>query len=369
MSISLDCYEYIIGLSRTDCECYDELDSTTSHSGLYMDELEPLSRISQALNCDTGKDLWPYMERARERSIRQFMGDASAMLMQNYKLRREPFIGSIGRAVKKNILQQVTGHYYGVRLFCADVVGGTLKITNIGGIFNTTGALTIKVYNNLNEHIGDYPINVTAGQHVRNTVSIELPLHNNYVENLEYFFLYQYAGNNAYDNDLKCNCGKFKPYFNKKQPYFGTKTEKQYGWANFAMVGGYSSSSISDLSDVSYTASNLMYGLTLDAEFRCNVNESLCKDSMDYDANPLAAAIAFAILYKSGEILLYDILRSTTINRATLVDDDNTKEDIALFGRKYTEMMRYIVDNVNLNLTDCFDCKDFIEMAKGSILG
>jgi len=367
MSVPLTCFDNIIGLSRTECECYPEVSSTASLSNIYLDELEPLSKISDNLDCDKGKDLWLYLDRARDTAITTFLADANAMLLKYYRVKRQPYIGSIGRATKKSLLTLTSGNYYGVRLHLADVVSGEFKVTNIGGVFGSTGAINILVYNNLNEHIGTYPINVTAGQHSRNTVDITLPTHNAYVDNLEYFFIYQLGSITPYNNDIKCNCGKFKPYFDTNRPYFYTQTDG-YGWANYAMVGGFASSDISDLSELSATTNNLMYGLTLDVEFRCRVNEVFCRDSMDFVANPLALAIAFAIRYKAGEILLHDILRSTKINRATLVDADQAKEDINFFSQRYTDMLTYIIDSINIKGNDCFECKDIVDMTKRGIL-
>jgi len=49
-----DCYEYIIGLSRTKGSCFDpktgfEIDYNTSYSGLYLDEILPLRMYGMLL--------------------------------------------------------------------------------------------------------------------------------------------------------------------------------------------------------------------------------------------------------------------------------------------------------------------------------
>jgi len=50
-----DCYNYIIGLSRTNCECFDiPADASESMSGLYLDELESLNIINAISECAKG---------------------------------------------------------------------------------------------------------------------------------------------------------------------------------------------------------------------------------------------------------------------------------------------------------------------------
>jgi len=368
MSIFLtDCYDNIIGLSRTECECYDDpAPYNQSQSGIFLDELEPLKKINGLLNCETGLDLWEMMRRARTEAVLQFVGDANAMLLKYNRLKRQPFYGAVGRVkYTKNQICTV-GKYYGVRLFCADVVSGEAEIKKIGGLFAQTGTLDISVYNNLNELVDTVTIATTAGQHTLTNVNIKLPLHSKYVDNLEYFFVYQYAGNAPKNNDLTCGCGGDKFYFNTNKPMFKTQTKQTSGWKQWFMVGAYSGDA-ADFSDVSATSTANMYGLTLELNITCKVGETWCKDYLDFAANPLAIAIAFAIRYKAGEILIDQIMRSPNINRMTLMDAEQNQKDKDMFVAKYNEMMVYLTDNVDVTTTDCFSCKDIVSAVKAGI--
>lgn len=364
---AIDCFQNIIGLSRTECDCFPDVDSTTSQSGLYIDEFVPLTRLSSLLNCAIGDDLWEMLDRLRDRAITAFMADANAMMLQYYKQRRQPFIGAIGRAKRKNVVSGMTiGRRYGLRMYCANIVGGECTVSKIGGIFDSTGTLTIDIYNNLNDLIDTVVIDIEAGKHKLTDVDITLPMHSKYIENLEYFFVYTYSGINPYDNDIKCDCGSFKPYYNTNYPKFGMRSEVAYEWNKYAMVGGYSGGD--DFMNATTTAPNRLYGLTLDVSFKCNTSEVLCKDYLDFDTNPLANAMAYAVLYKSCELAHHQFLNSTNINRELLTNTDQDTETMKMYATKYSEILVYIVQNINHKVNDCFDCRSFIDIAKSGIL-
>ena len=83
-----DCYQYIVGLSRTNCECYDiPSDASESLSGLYIDELDSLSVISSIKDCENNNDVFNMMENARQIAVTTFQADTNALMMKHFKLR------------------------------------------------------------------------------------------------------------------------------------------------------------------------------------------------------------------------------------------------------------------------------------------
>lgn len=371
MSLSVpECYESIVGLTRTDCECYENLPdyAADSLSGLYIDELIGLSFIQSLTNCDNGNDLFLNIEKARDNAITTFQADTNALLLQNFKVRRNPFYGGIGRAVSNNNVSLNTGEYLGVRMYCDNVKSGVLYIKSIGALFQDTGAIALTIYNNLGETIGTYALSTSANLHTQTTVDLELPLHSDYIDHLEYFFVYQYDGLiRPKVNDIKCSCGRFKPVFDCNNPYFRTKHETTYGWADWLMVGGVKSASLPDFTDMSCGCNNYMYGLTFQVELRCKISEVLCLDQLDFEGNPLAAAIAIAIQNKSGEVLGNWFLQSGNLNRWTLINAEQLALDVARFQKTYNDMIQYIVASADITQNDCLACKDVYEMAKRGI--
>lgn len=370
MSVSIpECYNSIIGLTRTDCECYGVIpdDAADSLSGLYIDELVGLSFIQSMTDCDNGNDLFQNMVKARDNAITSFQADTNALLLENFKMKRNPFKGGIGRAVSNNNVSLTTGNYLGVRMYCDNVKSGVLYIKSIGTLFKGVGVIDLMIYNNLGKLIGTYPLNTDTTLHVQNSVDIELPLHSDYNDHLEYFFIYQLGAIEPKINDLKCSCGSFKPVFNCKQPYYKYKHETVYGWADWLMAGGINSATLPDFTDCGCSTNNYMYGLTFNVELRCKIGEVLCQEQLDFEGNPLAAAMAIAIQNKTGEWLGNWILRSGNLNRFTLLNTEQLIDDVAKFKATYEQMIKYIVESADITQNDCLACKDVYEMAKRGI--
>lgn len=369
MSITVpDCYESIVGLSRTNCECYTVPDDAAdSLSGLYIDELIGLSFIQSMTDCDNGNDLFANIEKARDNAITSFQADTNALLLQSFKMRRNPFYGGIGR-VSTVTTSLTVGNYLGVRMYCNNVKSGVLYIKQIGTLFAQTDAINLLVYNNLGDLVDTLPLNTTANVHTQNVVDLELPLHSDYTDHLEYFFIYQYDGQPVPKvNDIKCACGSFKPVFDCNKPYFNTKHDTVYGWADWLMVGGINTATLPDFTDCGCSTNNLMYGLTFQVELKCKIGDVLCQDSLDFVGNPLAAAMAIAIQNKAGEILGNWVLQSGNLNRFTLINTDQLITDVANYKATYNQMVEYIVASADITQNDCLACKDIYEMAKHGI--
>ena len=371
MSISIpDCYESIIGLTRTDCECYTGMPdyAADSLSGLYIDELVGMSFLQSMTNCDNGNDLFLNMEKARDNAITTFQADTNALLLQNFRMRRNPFYGGIGRVVQNNGVPLTIGNYLGVRMYCNNVKGGVLYIKQIGTLFLETGVVSLSIYNNLGDLVATYDLNTTANVHEQNTIGLELPLHSDYTDHLEYFFLYQLAAQPTPKvNDLKCSCGSFKPVFNCAKPYYNVKHDTVYGWADWLMVGGVNSATLPNFTDCGCSTNNYMYGLTFQVELRCKIGEVLCQDQLDFEGNPLAAAMAIAIQNKTGEMLLNWLISSGNLNRYTIINTETFITQMDAYKATYNQMIQYIVESADITQNDCFMCKDIYEMAKRGI--
>lgn len=377
-NLTFSCYENIIGVSRSECACYPSNPYNTSNSDLYVDELEGMENIKQALtdlsDCDS-TDIWEVAMKSVDQAIRLFIGNTNAELIQKYKLRKLPFNGAIGQKTYKQT-RAVTKQYAGLRIVCADVVSGSLVLKNIGTIFANTGVLTLYVYDNTNTAL--YTINniaTTASKWKDNTLptEISLPLHNDYVDNVEYFIFYEVnTSNYPKDNTINCGCGGSQKYlFNTAQPYFKSNTPARDGWANYIMVGSFEADiadlSTFDFSDLTITTSNYMNGLTLGMEISCNINETLCKDSIDFGNDPLAMYIAEAIRFKAGFLLLNQIRSSNILSRETLINGEQMNEYLNYYNSMYTKHVSHITSNADIYKNDCFVCKDKYNMVTSSI--
>ncbi len=367
-----DCYDYVIGLSRTQCDCHDpkvgfELDFNTSLSGLYLDEVHPLNNLAGLENCDN-QDIWMIMSLARERAVMNFVADTNALIGKTFQLKYRPYTGVIGR-VRHDKDMSLTKTYAGVILRCNPIKSGEMVINAIGTLFNFTGTVNVTIYDNLNTNYGTYTLNTTTDTFVINSLPapLTLPLYSDYVDILEYYFIYTLGTMQPRNNDLSCNCGSFRPVYNLKFPYYTKRKPAEYGWANYVMVGGVSTDSL-DFMNLDLNGSHYMNGLTLTAEFRCKVGEALCKDELDFVGDPIAGAIAHAVLYRSAYHLADMIFSTGEINRQSLMNHDQLVEYQKEWVTKYNEMVAYIVENLDMSKSDCIECRDRIFIHRAGIL-
>ena len=133
MSIANSCYDYIIGLSQTECTCWDTdkpADYNTSTSGLYLADLDPISTIEDVANCEND-DVWDVMWHSRDRAVKQFIADTNMKMLNKYKHRQLINTSVIGE-IKKTKYIAPTYLYEGMRMFCRNIKGGTATLKKIG---------------------------------------------------------------------------------------------------------------------------------------------------------------------------------------------------------------------------------------------
>jgi|GEM_PF-1581536 len=371
--IDLKCYEDVIGLSRTACDCpqYKDNPGDNSLSDLYLDETEgiELKQLYSLENCEKG-GLWDIMYAARENAIKTFIYDTNARLLRINRLKRQPFSGIIGRATWKKTAQ-LTKKYAGNRYFMANIVGGYWKITEINTIFSSTGTINLEIYNNINELCGSYDIDTEANKIKVNKIpNLELPLHSDYVDNLIYYFVYKVDGGNLPKLlDFDCGCNAMSRwYYDCSSPKFISQAGKgNNGWRQFAMAGNWEGDDLDFSDEDCLGICNCNNGLLINSEFGCKVNEVVCQDVLNFANNPLAGAIALAIQYKAAEYLAKQILSSTNINRYTMMNGELLAGFINTYIEKYNNYIDYIIENVDIKMTDCLECKDVIQMMRMGI--
>lgn len=354
--MDISCYSHIIGLSSSGCNCYGIYrpeDYNESLSGLYITDLMQLKQINELESCEKPL-IWSILDTARDNAIRAFISDTNALLMNNFSLERQPFYGGIGQK-KARDNRSIDELYGGIRIKCARINSGVMIVKNIGTIFNETGTVILHIYNNFNEKVGDdITLNVVANTPTDNVLStpIELPLFSKHGD-LEYFFVYLLT-KTPKANLVNCNCGQFKPSFSSEMPYYKWRHVGVNAWANFIMVGGFETDSLTDFDqDMPVNASNYMNGLFLDLELKCKVQETLCKDGLDFEGNPLAISMAYAIRYKAAELIADAILSSGDPDVQTLVNAEGFAEAREEWIDKYNEMTTYIASNVSVQTSDC----------------
>lgn len=367
MSVLRDCWQNIIGITRTTNTCLDSSeispDYDYSNSGLYIDELKG---INLQFVEDTGDtpDMWTKIERARENAIRTVQMDALGEILKTNKPRYELFKGNIG-SQKYNANINLLTTYAGLRFFANDIRGGIFYLTGINTVFNTTGTFDINIYNNLSTDIlHTITVNSIANRMESNILAspITLPLWDDNYENIEYYFIYTASGNTPKNNNATCGCGGVNWCYNRKNPCFADKAVKDR-WRQFAMVGGITGNDLTTLED--WPTTQAMNGLILVGQYKCDPTIYLCNDSIDYESDQFGIAVAYAVLYKTGEYVMDEFLNTSEVSRYTLMGQEAMVNNREFYNARYTAMIDFIKANIDINQFGCLTCKPAMGMSKG----
>lgn len=367
-----NCYDYIIGISATECDCYNPkgdyaLDFNTSYSGLFLDELASLGGFF-SLGSDCNGTLWEIADNCRTQAIKIFVSNVGQEILKRAKLKQRPFYGIMGRR-KHDSDRSITETYAGVQWYCKAIKSGRVTIKKIHTLFSQTGTIDLMVYNNFNELITTLTLNTTQDTFTENDITdLELSLYSDYIDNLQYFFVYQVAGNQPRNNELSCiGCTRRKLTFNPNRPYFNWSQSDRNGWANFVMCGSVVTNTL-EFMDTEYGGNDYMNGLIFDVEFQCNYGEVLCMDEFDFVSDPLAISTALAIRYKAAEIFADKIFAShNNFGFGKLVNREDLATNQGEWRASYKELVEYIGKKADINKNDCFVCDDFNRIGRDYI--
>lgn len=375
MSTINDCLNKIIGLSETDCECFDTgkpVDANVSNSGLFLDQLDGinLKLASADEDCEEG-GLWDILAKSRNNAIADFKSDLQSALLTRYKQRRQPFIGQIGSTSYKNNLS-LTSTYAGVEFFCDQIVGGTMKIRRIGLLFANSGTFTISVYSNVDEGLVDqYSVTAIANTLTWFTIpgGLSLEMDNETGTYPRYFFVYEVA-QSGQPKDIQGGCGcntnkNYKYYWNTNEPKFASFEKDR--WSEYVMLTGVTGETNTLLGRDSWGTQNYLNGLVFDVAFTCAIKDLICTEQFDYETNPLALVMAYAVRYKAGIILLDKILASGEINRYTMMDRERLMGKKNTYAKEYQSRIDYLVEQINYKANDCLVCDDTEQIFKSGI--
>jgi len=324
-----------------------------------------LRQIDALKDCSNDGELWLLMDTARTKAIKRFVADTQSQMGTMYQLARTMFSGYLGKNQFK-YLRTLNYAYAGVRWRTGQVVGGYAKITAINTLFQATGAITLDVYNSLNEHLYSMSLDTQAGVMKHNALltPIVLPLWDGRCDNLDYVFIYTYDSNNKpYDIKLSC-CGR-SYLFNCDNPYYKKKSNKLEGWSEWFMAGNIETSTL-DFSDLSCTTGDYTDGLQFELQTYCDTTKTFCFDEPNLQ-DVQFMSVAFAVLHAAASYLAIDLITSGKLNFYTLIDREQLEAVRQYHETEYVKLTKFLVETVDLKNTDCFVCRDRIGMGRAML--
>lgn len=364
-----NCYDNVIGLSESPCECLPEAPtgSTTSKSGLFMDELTPINNLLLNKPCANG--VWDILTSARNKAIKSFISDSSALLYKKYALKYNPLKNQILGQIKALKTINSSKQYSVLRIACKPIKNGFLKIKSINTLFESTGTIEVSIFDNVTGLLATTIVNTEANTLSLNSYIRTLPTKSKYVDILEYYFVFVFdQANKPKETKLSCGCGGVSiPTFDIDQPYFNS-IKRGFQWSKYLMVGSMQIDNLADLEDISKYATANTSGLILEIDLGCDVTKTLCDGELDFQTDGLAMAMAMAIRFSAGISVADSVLKNGALNRSNLIDRDLWLESIVEWEIKYEQHLNFIVNNVNLDSSGCFTCKPNLRSARQGLL-
>ena len=326
----LNCFGNVVGTTS----------DTESDSGLYITDLEAISTLHGLVGNEDWADIEELLENARRIAILNLNTDLTSLIMKFSKQKKgyKGLVGSQKYTKKRSEIGKS-----GVRLFCAPVENGEVHIKSIGGIFAQTGDIDIFIANNYNEEVSELTISTLANK-VKFTSDfgdideLVFPMKHENVPYVEYYIYHE----NPYpflDNKIVCSsCRGY--YFDSNRPKF-----KNYGHESWFMVGGFNS----EPDDVGNHATNLMKGLVLNLDVKCRIDKIICNEELDFGSDPMAQSFALAIQHKAGSVVLWNIIRSSKLNRVLMQDMETFRDAATYYERRYNGMIKNISNTIPIN--------------------
>lgn len=371
----MTCFDNIVGFTETDCDCHTTdrpVDYSTSASGLFLSQFAKIGALLTAADC--GSNMWAEMASDLELAKLRFTKDVNLLIGKQYRLKRKIVSEVILGQIKAKATTTMSGAYSITRFACAPIKSGYMTIKNIGTIFEVAGSKEIHIYDNVQGFIETVSATTLSNKHLQTEFVRTLPLYSKFVDVLEYYFIYEADNNNKPKaNELTCGCGGWTPSFNEDTPYYNNiGTPKKSPWTDYVMIGTGEIDSIVDALDadgldgVSFDGVN-MHGLTFEVGFKCLVDEVVCKDALDFDANILAKGIAFAILFATAANVATTVLNSDELDRENLLNLDTWEADREKWEEKYNEHVNFIAENIDISANDCLTCQTINNAMRGGL--
>ena len=369
-ALDVSCLTGVVGLANCECPCYVDTapeDYNTSSSGLYVSDLVPLSMLGDGDKCSDPSNPWNLMDRARAQGANMVLNDVRSGIMKRNQTSRAKYTGMIGEKTAREV-RSLSTTYAGVRISAPRIKGGYMRITSIGGVFNATGSISVRIYDRFNATVGSAVVIATvAGVHASTACNINLPLWVDGANVPEYFAVYTVnQANLPRDNRLFCpSCNRNQlPTFSTEHPYYTPgKWSGSNAWANWVMVSGWGGANLTDfdLSAEVATGEYYMNGLTITAEFNCDPVSSLCVDGLDY-SDPVALSLAHAYRYASAITLAQMIGRSPEVLRNANIAKEVLAADVQNWWKDYQTNIEFVTYHAPVSNTDCVYCKPAFSM-------
>jgi len=320
----VSCFGNVIGLKREDATDISQPGSD-SDSGFYLTDLEAIGTLEGLKDPESLESPFDQIEsifeESREAAVLKLNTDLTTLMMKHSFIQR-PFRGRVGSV---RTLRSVKGGGELV-ILCRPMRDATLKIQKVGLILpEVKNDVEFYIRSDCGTYNETYTIPQTIAKKVASIdVNLELPLKTD----LQDYMVYR-IGHNEDHMHAKLVCAGCKRFsFDINNPRF-----YRYGLNSYVNVAGYNGGYI-----------NSAMGVVASLYIKCKADNVICNEEMDY-TDPVANAIAQAIWWKTGSIIVWKCLRSPGLNRVLMQNFEDLREAAKYYDRQYNDLIRYISKN------------------------
>lgn len=351
----LECLTNIIGVTTSENQCITQgltIDQKASiklsTSGLFLDDLEGGVHLKAVTNADATKGFYNMATGAITGAVRRLEDDLIVAINNKYRKSRKNFEGTIGRMSFATSLN-VSGTFQGLRLRASDYGDAVITISRINIIVNQTETFILYVYKvlqgeTLGEIVTQYAVNATANTYTTITPTDPLKLQlTDQGNTYDYYFIWSRTeANGAFPKDTKIKCST-------------CEKSNGAGIGEFIEAKGIQyTGTLGDFQGV--ITDEYSHGLILDASIRCDNERLFCREFKEDDA--VSVTMAWASLYKAGELLIEEVLKSPDVNRYTTMDRTYLWGKRNHFKKNYEDRITYLAATIDVTASNCYVCRE-----------
>lgn len=354
----MECLKQIVGVTLSDCTCIingitgDALTALrVSTSKLYLDDLPGGVHLKALTNADACRTMGAMAISARDNAIKTLEADMVVALNNKYVKSNKNFTGQIGRMSYAGSLG-VTRPWQGLRIRPVDFSDAVLKVTRVAIIVNSVSTFNIRVLkvpygSTMGTQVAEFPVTTVANGYVYvSTMTGDIPLTLPFVdqgEQFEYWFVYDRTeGGGAVvpkDTGVQCTSCNQTEFMNL---------------SSFVNVQGIEVDTLGTLNNAK--VDGFSHGLILDATIKCDTTKLFCREYSENDA--VAVVMAWATLFKAGELLIEDVLKQPDVNRYTTMAREYLWGKRNHFRKEYETRVTYLAATVDVTASNCYVCRE-----------
>lgn len=353
----LTCLTGGIGITNSECECIleglsDEQKAAIkiSNSGLYLDDLEGGVHMKALKYADACEGLYSLGTGAIAGAAKRLEDDLIVALNNKYAKSKKTYIGDIGRMSYAATLNDAH-RWQGIRVAPWDYSDGLMTLNRFSICVTQTVNFTLRVIRSLvgsdvvmGDEIASYPVTATANMWFQYAPPTPLKMPLIFEGNpVQYWFVYDTTEGAVpflpKDNKIVCAPCELKG-----------GGSKQGDFVNVAGVGFASTSALNGAATDQWA-----HGLSLSVSIKCDNETLFCREYREDDA--VAVTMAWAQLFKAGELLIEEVIKSPDVTRYTTMAREYLWGKRNHFRKEYETRITYLAETINVDASNCYVCR------------